>query len=129
VFQRLGVADRVLPRSRRIVGERVCEVVARGDAAIGFQQMSELLPIAGIDIVGPLPAPLQRVTVFAGAVGISTRDPQAARRYLAFLAAPESARVIAATGMEPMVAARVAARPGTRHPTSPGRRPATTAGS
>lgn len=102
VFQRLGIADRVLPKSRRIEGERVGAVVARGDAAIGFQQLSELLPIAGIDVVGPLPAAVQRVTVFAGAVGATARNPEAARRYLAFLSSAESAPAIAATGMEPV---------------------------
>ena len=56
LFQRLGIADRVLPKSRRIEGgERVGAVVARGEAEIGFQQISELLPIDGIDFVGPLP--------------------------------------------------------------------------
>ena len=53
LVQRLGIADRVLPKSRRIEGERVGAVVARGDAEIGLQQVSELLPIAGIDYVGP----------------------------------------------------------------------------
>lgn len=114
LFQTLGVADRVLPKSRRIVGERVGAVVARGEAAIGFQQMSELLPVPGIDIVGPLPAALQRVTVFAAGLGTSGRNLEVARRYLAFVSAPESAGAIAATGMEPLArkAARAARTPG-----------------
>jgi molybdate transport system substrate-binding protein len=60
LFQRLGIADQVAGKSRRIDGERVGAVVARGDAQIGFQQMSELLPITGLKVVGPLPAEVQK---------------------------------------------------------------------
>jgi molybdate transport system substrate-binding protein len=60
LVQRLGIADQVLGKSRRIDRERVGAVVARGEAEIGFQQISELLPVPGIEVVGPLPAPLRR---------------------------------------------------------------------
>src|SRR6185503_421988 len=68
LFQRLGIADRVLPKSRRIEGERVAAVVARGDAEIGFQQISELLPEPGIDFITPLPPDAQRTTVFSAGI-------------------------------------------------------------
>jgi molybdate transport system substrate-binding protein len=66
LFAALGVEAEVAPKSRRIDTERVGAVVARGDAEIGFQQLSELKPIDGIDIVGPLPAEVQYVSVFLG---------------------------------------------------------------
>ena len=55
-------------------------VLARGEAEIGFQQISELLEVPGIDYVGPLPAEVQRVTVFSAGVAVGARNPNAARR-------------------------------------------------
>lgn len=104
VFQSLGIADQVLPKSRRVVGERVGAVVARGEAEIGFQQVSELMPVPGIDFVGPLPAPIQRVTVFAAGVGTPARQEALARRYIAFLASPSAAPAIEKTALEPVLA-------------------------
>jgi molybdate transport system substrate-binding protein len=101
LFQRLGIADRVLPKSRRVVGERVAAVVARGDAEIGFQQISELLPEPGVDYVGPLPGPVQRVSTFAAAIGGRARRPDLARLYVAFLASADAADAIAKTALEP----------------------------
>jgi len=77
------------------------EVVARGDAEIGFQQVSELLPVKGIDYLGPLPADIQEVTVFSAAVHKAARPTDAARALLKFLTAPEAAPIIRKTGMEP----------------------------
>jgi molybdate transport system substrate-binding protein len=76
-------------------------VVARGDAEIGFQQVSELLPVKGIDYLGPLPADIQEVTLFSAAVHKSAGSTDAARALLKFLTAPEAAPVIRKTGMEP----------------------------
>jgi molybdate transport system substrate-binding protein len=101
LFQRLGVADQVLPRSRRIEGERVGAVVARGDAEIGFQQISELLPLAGIDYVGPLPPELQRITVFSAGVAASSAQRERARAFVGCLASRDAAGTVAASGLEP----------------------------
>jgi molybdate transport system substrate-binding protein len=106
LFQRLGVADRVLPKSRTIAVERVGTVVARGEAEIGFQQISELLPVEGIDFVGPLPAEVQRVTVFSAAIGISAMHPDTAQKFLDFLASPLAVPVIQKTGLEAIANAR-----------------------
>jgi molybdate transport system substrate-binding protein len=102
LLQRLGIADEVLPKSRRIDTERVGAVVARGEAEIGFQQLSELHPIAGIDVVGPLPAEVQRVTVFAAGIGTAAAHPEPARELVKFLAAPEAAPVIRKTALDPV---------------------------
>jgi len=77
------------------------EVVARGDAEIGFQQVSELLPVKGIDYLGPLPADIQEVTVFSAAVHKAAEPTDAARALLKYLTAPEAAPIIRKTGMEP----------------------------
>ena len=103
LFQRLGVAEQVLAKSRRIDRERVGAVVARGEAEIGFQQISELLPEPGIDYVGPLPPEVQRVTVFSAGVAAGSRNPDAARALIRFLASSEAAGTVAKTGLEPIV--------------------------
>jgi Asp-tRNA(Asn)/Glu-tRNA(Gln) amidotransferase A subunit family amidase/ABC-type molybdate transport system substrate-binding protein len=109
LFQRLGVADQVLPKSRRIENERVGAVVARGDAEIGFQQISELLPEPGIDFVGPLPADVQRVTVFSAGIGAAGRHPDAAKSLITFLASPTAIPEIRKTALEPAASSPPAA--------------------
>jgi molybdate transport system substrate-binding protein len=102
LFQRLGIADQILGKSRRIEGERVGAAVARGEAQIGFQQISELLPVPGIDCVGPLPPEVQRITVFSTGVAVGTRISEAAYALIKFLASPEAADAITKSGMEPI---------------------------
>jgi molybdate transport system substrate-binding protein len=77
------------------------EIVARGDADIGFQQVSELLPVKGIDYLGPLPPDIQEVTVFSAGVHKAAGPTEAARALLKFLTAPEADAIIRKTGMEP----------------------------
>ena len=102
LFQRLGIADQVASKSRLIGGgERVGAVVARGEAEIGFQQMSELLPVPGIEHVTPLPPEVQKVSVFSAGVAVGTSDPDAARALIRFLASPEAAPAITKSGLEP----------------------------
>jgi len=105
LFQRLGIADRVLPKSRRIEGERVGAVVARGDAEIGFQQVSELLPVPGITLTGPLPPGVQRVTVYAAGIASHSASPEAAKALVNFLASPAAAPAVRKSGMEPAMVA------------------------
>lgn len=101
LVQRLGIAEQVLPKSRRWFPDRIGAVVARGDAELGLQQVSELLPIPGIEIIR-IPEELQRVSVAAGVLATRARQPGAARQLLAFLASPEAAGAVAATGLDPI---------------------------
>jgi len=105
LYQRLGIADQVISKSRLIGGgERVGAVVARGEAEIGFQQMSELLPVPGIAHITPLPPEVQKVSVFSAGVAASTRDSDLARAVIKFLASPEAAAAITKSGLEPVAA-------------------------
>ena len=104
LFPRLGIAEQMAVKSTRVVGERVGAVVARGDAVIGFQQVSELLPIAGIAYVGPIPVEVQNITTFSAGVTTRAAAPEAARRLIAFLSSPDAAPIIANTGMTPHAA-------------------------
>lgn len=105
LFPQLGIADALKAKSIRVEGERVGAVVARGDAAIGFQQVSELLPIEGITYVGPIPKEAQKVTLFSAGITTNARNPGAARALLDYLSSPRAAPVIAETGMEPQIRA------------------------
>ena len=103
LYQRLGIADRVLSKSRRAAGgERVGAVIARGEAEIGFQQMSELLPVPGIDHITPLPPEVQKVSTFSAGVAVKTTDSRAAYAVVKFLASREAARAITDSGLEPI---------------------------
>ena len=90
LFAKLGVADQVAGKSRKVrgppSGEPVAAVVARGDVEIGFQQVSELIHVPGVTYVGPIPAELQPGFSFAGAITSAARQPEAARALLRFLA-------------------------------------------
>nr|WP_294524833.1 substrate-binding domain-containing protein [uncultured Rhodopila sp.] len=102
MFKKLGIADQVAGKARMIPAEPVGAVVARGEAEIGFQQISELKPIRGIDLVGPLPPEVQIYTVFSGGiVSASGNQPQAAA-LLRFFASPEAAQAVTDSGMERM---------------------------
>jgi molybdate transport system substrate-binding protein len=90
------------PKSLRIERERVGAVVARGEAEIGFQQISELLPIAGIDYVGPLPPDAQRITVISAGVAAAATNPEGARRLIRFFASPDVAADLRKAGLEPL---------------------------
>ncbi|WP_207538001.1 substrate-binding domain-containing protein [Sabulicella rubraurantiaca] len=102
LFARLGLAELVMPKARRIYSERVGSVVARGEAALGFQQISELLPIAGLDFLGPLPESLQRVTVFSAGIAANAREEEAARALIEFLAGPRAYEAARALGLDPI---------------------------
>ncbi len=102
LFERWGIAQQLKPKiTQTPPGVAVGDVVARGDAEIGFQQVSELLPVAGIDYIGPLPPDIQVITVFSGGVHVAARQPAAAKELIKFLASPAAAPVIRKKGMEP----------------------------
>ena len=102
LFPRLGIADQIAAKSKVIAGTAVAEEVAAGRADIGFQQVSELLPVEGVDLVGKLPAEAQRVTLFSAGIVTGAQHPDAARALIRFLTSPEAAPVIEKTGLEPV---------------------------
>src|SRR5712692_9912044 len=106
LFPKLGIADEVAGKSRKVrgppSGEPVAAVVARGEAEIGFQQVSELIHVPGVTFVGPLPAELQPGFSFAGALTSAVRQPEAASALIRFLASPEAAPVILKAGLTPL---------------------------
>jgi molybdate transport system substrate-binding protein len=101
LFERMGIADQLKPKLRRVQGEPAGGVVARGEADLAFQQVSELLPVAGIDLVGPLPPDIQKITTFSAGICVGAKEPDAAKALIHFLTAPAAAPVIRKKGMEP----------------------------
>lgn len=83
VFSKLGIADQIAAKAKLGTGGLVTEPVGRGEIEIGLHQITEILPVKGAKLVGPLPAPLQKVTVYIGAVSTKAKNPEAARRFLA----------------------------------------------
>ena len=102
LFQRLGIAGQMLSKSRKVESEPVAAVVARGEAELGFQQISELRPVPGIEVVGPLPPEVQRVTVFSAAAAAGSTNPRGGRALIAFLSSPTASAAIANSGMDPV---------------------------
>ena len=107
LFDRLGIVEQMRGKTRRIESERVAAVVARGEAEIGFQQISELLPVPGIDYVGPLPTQVQRVTVFSAGITTTSGNRDGAKALIEFLASSRAASAIIKSGLEPVATATV----------------------
>jgi molybdate transport system substrate-binding protein len=101
LIERLGIADEVR-RKANISDSFVGEVAARGDAEIAVQQISELKAVAGIDIVGPLPDEVQKISVFTAGIFRAARNPGGAEKLIAYLVDPRLAGVISSTGLEPI---------------------------
>src|SRR5467141_3832807 len=106
LFAKLGVADELAGKSRKVrgppSGEPVAAVVARGEAEIGFQQVAELIHVPGVTYVGTIPAELQPGFSFAGALTSNARQPEAGSALLRFLAAPAAAPTILKAGLMPL---------------------------
>ena len=102
LFKRLGIAEQVAAKAKMISGRPVGEAVAKGEAEIGFQQMSELLPVDGITVVGQIPDAVQRVTTFSAGISATSRFKATAQQLVAFLASAQAREAIRRTGLEPV---------------------------
>jgi molybdate transport system substrate-binding protein len=101
LFPKLGIAGQIKDRTRKIEADPVGGVVAKGEAEIGFQQISELRPVKGIDIVGPLPPGAQKVTIFAAGIPASSMHPELAETLIRWLASTAAYPAIRKSGLEP----------------------------
>ena len=102
LFERWGIAAEVASRTVQAPpGVPVGSLVARGDVALGFQQLSEMLNVDGITIVGPLPPAIQITTTFSAGIGAHSPQPDAVRAMLAFMTSPQAVDAIARQGMQP----------------------------
>jgi molybdate transport system substrate-binding protein len=101
LIERMGIAAEVKAKFRSVPsGGTIGTIVASGDCEIGFQQISELVHIKGVDMIGPLPADIQRVTVFSTGVQTAAKNPEGAKALQRFLAAQDADGTIKAAGLE-----------------------------
>ncbi len=101
LLQRLGIAEQVHAKAVLVQGGAVADHVADGEAEIGVHQISEILPVAGATLVGPLPADIQNFTVYAAGLGTAAKDSTAAKSFVEFLTGPHALPIIKTKGMEP----------------------------
>ena len=102
LFVRLGIADQLKPKIKQVPpGVPAGSLVASGEAEIGFQQISELMPVSGIDLIGPLPPEIQEITVFSGGIHVAAMQPDAAKALMQFITAPAAASIITRKGLDP----------------------------
>jgi molybdate transport system substrate-binding protein len=101
LLERLGIAREVNAKAVLVQGGAVAERIADGEAELGVHQISEILPVGGVRLVGPLPAEIQNFTVYAAGVGTRAQNGAAAHEFVKFLAAPQAASIVKSKGMEP----------------------------
>jgi TolB protein len=104
MFTKLGIAGQVAAKAKMISGRPVAEAVAQGEVEIGFQQISELLPVAGTTFVGPIPDDVQRITTFSAGIAATSKSRAAARQLIEHLASAQARETIRRTGLDPVKA-------------------------
>ena len=100
LFDKLGLAAEIKPKAKLKQGGYVADLIASGEAELGLHQISEILPVKGVKLVGPLPAEIQNYTTYAAAVGKDAKQPEAATAMLKLLAGPSAEGVLKARCME-----------------------------
>ncbi len=102
MFDKLGIADAMKDKAKKIPATPVAEIVAKGEAELGLQQISELKAISGVDIVGPLPESLQKITVFSAGIATGSKEPEAGKTLIKFLGSAAARQTIVNSGLEPI---------------------------
>ena len=101
VLERMGIADEMKAKTKYPpVGGNAATLIATGEAELAVQQKPEIMNVAGVDVVGPLPGELNRVTIFAAAITASSKNADAGRAFLKFLQSPEAAKIFKASGFD-----------------------------
>ena len=97
----LGITDEFKPKTILVPGAQAAEVVAKGEAEIGVAQGSEIVPVAGVELLGPLPGEFASTTLFTAGIGATSKEPEAAKSLIQFLTGPVARPVFSAKGFQP----------------------------
>lgn len=100
LFDKMGIADQIKPKAKLKQGGYVADLVASGEAELGLHQISEILAVKGVTLVGPLPAAIQNYTTYAAGVSADTKEPEVAKAMIKLLTGPAAEPVLKARGME-----------------------------
>lgn len=100
LFKKLGIEDQAKGKAKKIEKTPVAEMVASGQFEIGFQQVSELLPVTGVDFVARLPESVQYVTTFSAGIPVASTHPEAARALIRYLSSPAARDAILKSGLD-----------------------------
>jgi molybdate transport system substrate-binding protein len=100
LLAKLGIADETAPKTKLTSGP-VAELVARGEAEVGMQQIIAILPVAGAQLVGPLPAELQNVIIYAAGASSRVADAAAAMAFFAFMRGEDAKQLMRVNGLDP----------------------------
>lgn len=102
LFKKLGIEAELKPKAHMVEKTPVASLVARGEYELGFQQVSEILPVQGVDFVAKIPEQVQSVTTFSAGIPVGAQHPEAAKALISFLASPEARAEIAKSGLDPL---------------------------
>jgi molybdate transport system substrate-binding protein len=103
LFPKMGISEQMDKTARKIYSERVASVVARGEAELGFQQVSELLPIPGVDFIGELPPEAQKTVLFSAGITSNAENVATSKELITFLASPKAVPTIQKAGLKPVL--------------------------
>jgi molybdate transport system substrate-binding protein len=101
LLDRLGIADQIRPKAKLKNGGHVADLIVSGEAELGLHQISEIVPVKGAVLVGPLPKEIQNTTTYAAGISATAKDKSAADELIKYLSGPDAARVLKSKGMDP----------------------------
>ena len=101
LLERLGIADQIRPKATLKKGGHVADLIVSGEAELGLHQISEIVPVKGASLVGPLPKEIQNTTIYAAGLGASAKNKDAAEALIKAFSSPAAAAVLKSKGMEP----------------------------
>ena len=101
LFDQLGIADQIKPKAKLKDGGYVAELIASGEAELGIHQISEIVPVKGVTLIGPLPKEIQNYTTYSAGISASPKEGEGAKALVKFLAGPRAGELLKAKGMEP----------------------------
>ena len=102
LLEKLGIADQIRPKAKLKKGGHVADLIVSGEAELGIHQISEIVPVKGAALVGPLPAEIQKTTIYAAGMSAATKDKDAAKELIEYLSGPDAAAVLKSKGMDPV---------------------------